>query len=139
MPSRFKSRQQALQTLFLWDLRRQPVSEILRDYYGSLSIEEGAPEAEPDIFAEELATGAIKQVAAIDALITAHSAHWRIERMPAVDRNVLRLAIYEMKNLATPSAVVIDQAIELARRFSGDESIPFLNGVLDAVNRALRD
>ncbi|MCC6586457.1 MAG: transcription antitermination factor NusB [Bryobacterales bacterium] len=138
MPSRFKSRQQALQTLFLWDVRRQPIDDILRDFYGSLALEEGEPEPMKDHFGEELARGAIRQIGTLDDLIAHHSQHWRIERMPVVDRNILRVAIYEMKNLPTPSAVVIDQALELARRFAGEESIPFLNGVLDAVSRSLR-
>jgi N utilization substance protein B len=137
MPSRFKSRQQALQTLFLWDVRRQPFDEILRDFYGTLAVDEDEPEPQRDPFGEELAEGAIRQLQEIDELITRHSEHWRIERMPVVDRNILRVAIYEMKNLPTPAAVVIDQALELARRFAGEESIPFLNGVLDAVNRTL--
>lgn len=138
MPSRFKSRQQALQTLFLWDVRRQPIDDILRDFYGSLALDEDEPEPMKDLFGEELARGAIRQISTVDDLIAQHSQHWRIERMPVVDRNILRVAIYEMKNLPTPSAVVIDQALELARRFAGEESIPFLNGVLDAVNRSLR-
>lgn len=138
MPSRFKSRQQALQTLYLWDVRRQTIDEILSDYYGSLAIDEDQPSVARDDFGEELARGAVAQASQIDELISSHSEHWRIERMPIVDRNILRLAIFEMKNFATPSAVVIDQALELARRFAGEESIPFLNGVLDAVNRKLR-
>lgn len=138
MPSRFKSRQQALQTLYLWDVRRQTIDEILSDYYGSLAIDEDQPEVPRDDFGEELARGALRQCPELDELISQHSEHWRIERMPIVDRNILRLAIFEMKNFATPSAVVIDQALELARRFAGEESIPFLNGVLDAVNRKIR-
>lgn len=138
MPSRFKSRQQALQTLYLWDVRRQTIDEILADYYGSLAIDDDQPSVAHDEFGEDLARGAVGQSAQIDDLISSHSEHWRIERMPVVDRNILRLAIFEMKNFATPSAVVIDQALELARRFAGEESIPFLNGVLDAVNRTIR-
>ncbi len=138
MPSRFKSRAQALQTLYLWDVRRQPMDQVLSDYYGSLASQECEPVEERDAFAEDLATGSVKQIEEVDLLIANHSQHWRVERMPAVDRNILRLAVYEMKNLPTPSAVVIDQALELARRFAGDESIAFLNGVLDAVNHELR-
>ena len=63
------------------------------------------------------------------------SENWRLERMPAVDRNILRLAVYEMTDLETPAPVVIDEALELARQFSGDESVSFINGVLDAVHR----
>ncbi|MFN7922172.1 MAG: transcription antitermination factor NusB [Bryobacteraceae bacterium] len=138
MPSRFKSRQQALQTLFLADVRKLAIHEAIAQYYGSLSSEEGLPAEEPDPFGEDLAKGASAQAAAIDEVIARHSAHWRLERMPAVDRNILRLAVYEMKSMPTPSAVVIDQALELARRFSSDESLGFLNGVLDAINKELR-
>ncbi len=138
MPSRFKSRQQALQMLFLWDVRRQLIQEVLRDFYGSLVHEEEGPEEDRDGFAEDLALGTVRSFEDIDALIASHSEHWRIERMPVVDRNILRLGIYEMSKMATPSAVVIDQALELARRFAGDESIGFLNGVLDAVNHTIR-
>ncbi len=138
MPSRFKSRQQALQTLFLADVRKLSIQDAIEQYYGSLSSEEGLPAEEDDPFSEDLAKGAWAQAAAIDEVIARHSAHWRLERMPAVDRNILRLAVYEMKSMPTPSAVVIDQALELARRFSSDESLGFLNGVLDAINRELR-
>ena len=72
---------------------------------------------------------------AIDQRIIARSANWRIERMPVVDRNILRLAVYEMDAVKTPPAVVIDEALELARQFSGDESVAFINGVLDAIHR----
>ena len=119
-------------------MRRQPVNEIVESYYGSLASEESEPVAERDAFAEDLVRGAVPKVEEIDALISAHSEHWRLERMAAVDRNILRVAIYELMAMATPSAVVIDQALELARRFSTDESISFLNGVLDAVNQKLR-
>ena len=71
----------------------------------------------------------------IDKLISEKSANWRLERMSVVDRNILRMAIYEMKEVGTPPAVVIDEALELARQFSGDESTAFINGVLDAIRR----
>jgi N utilization substance protein B len=74
-------------------------------------------------------------VEAIDAVIQAKAEHWRIERMAVVDRNILRLAVFEMQQGAVPGAVIIDEALDLARQFSGDESIPFLNGVLDAIRR----
>lgn len=138
MPSRFKSRQQALQMLYLWDVRRQPMQEIVNDYYGSLALDDGGTSEGRDGFGEELAKGTVGSVTHIDDLIGKHSEHWRIDRMPLVDRNILRLAIFEMSNMATPSAVVIDQALELARRFAGEESIGFLNGVLDAVNHSIR-
>ncbi len=73
----------------------------------------------------------------LDRRITQHAEHWRIERMPSVDRNILRLAVYEMMHSDTPAAVVIDEALELARRYSNEESVQFVNGVLDAVHRDL--
>ena len=84
---------------------------------------------------EALVRGATEQAAAIDQRIAAKSEHWRLDRMPAVDRNILRLAVYEMTDVGTPAPVVIDEALELARKFSTDESVAFINGVLDAVRR----
>ena len=75
----------------------------------------------------------------IDHRISEKSANWKMERMPVVDRNILRLAIYEMSRQETPPAVVIDEALELARQFSGEESVAFINGVLDAVHKENRN
>jgi N utilization substance protein B len=136
--ARHRARQQALQLLFQWDLRRTPIEDIIRGYYDSLLVSEdtvGHPRA--DEFAEQLLRGVIEEIAGVDDLITRHAANWRMERMPAVDRNILRLAVYEMLRTDTPPAVAIDEALELARRFSGEESVHFVNGVLDAVRREL--
>ena len=84
---------------------------------------------------ETLLRGAFQEQELLDALITRRSEHWKLERMPVVDRNLLRLAAYELLRTETPAAVVIDEAIELARRFSGDESARFVNGVLDAMRK----
>ena len=140
MPARHRSRQRALQVMYLWDLRKQPIAEAIESFYATAGSEgkEGARverEAEADPFMEELVRGASAQAAGIDLRIAAKSEHWRLERMPAVDRNILRLAVYEMSELKTPAAVVIDEALELARQFSTDESVAFVNGVLDAVRR----
>jgi len=134
MSSRRKSRQRALQILFLWDARRQPVDDVMDAYYGTLYSEE-RPERDP--FVDELVRGTVSHMDEVDALISRHAEHWRMERMPAVDRNILRLAVYEMVHGGTPAAVAIDEALELARRFSHEESVQFLNGVLDAVHREL--
>src|SRR5947209_19249243 len=132
MSSRRKSRQRALQILFLWDARRQPVDEAINAYYESLYSEE-QPERDP--FVADLVRGTVAHVAELDEQISKHAEHWRIERMPAVDRNVLRLAVYEMTRAGTPAAVTIDEALELARKFSNEESVQFVNGVLDAIHR----
>ena len=134
MPSRRRSREHALQILYQWDMRKQPVDESIQAFYGTLYSAEG-PDPAFDAFSEQLVRGTVEKAAEIDALISGHAEHWRMERMPAVDRNILRLAIYEMRNTETPAAVVIDEALELARRFSTEESVHFVNGVLDAVHR----
>lgn len=136
MPARHRSRQRALQVLFLWDMRRQPLGEAIDSFYATLDSEEEDPKRSPrDEFMESLVRGTVDACKSLDERITQKSAHWRIERMPAVDRNILRLALYEMLQVKTPPAVVIDEALELARQFSGDESVGFVNGVLDALNR----
>jgi N utilization substance protein B len=122
--------------MFLWDQRKQPIDDAIAAFYLTLGSEEDDPAPTPrDEFMESLAKGACAKSADIDARITAKSAHWRIERMAVVDRNILRLAIYEIQSTDTPPAVAIDEALELAREFAGDESVAFVNGVLDAVRR----
>jgi len=132
MSSRRRSRQRALQILFLWDSRRQPVDEAINAYYDSLYWDE-RPERDP--FVRDLVTGTVEHLAEVDDQIAKHAEHWRMERMPAVDRNILRMAVYEMTRGETPAAVTIDEALELARKFSSEESVQFVNGVLDAINR----
>jgi N utilization substance protein B len=134
MASRHRSRQRALQILYMWDLRRQTAAEALSAYYDSLYSEESRLKPQQDLFLEQLVNGTISHAAELDESITRHAEHWRIERMPVVDRNILRLAVYEMLHLDTPPAVVIDEALELARRFSNEESVQFVNGVLDAIH-----
>jgi transcription antitermination protein NusB len=139
MSSRHKAREQALQVLFSWDARKSTTAEApdesIAAFYGSLSSEEGEVRTKRDPFLEKLVNGTVAEITEIDAQITKHAEHWRIERMPAVDRNILRLAVYELLHTDTPPPVLIDEAIELARRFSGKESVQFVNGVLDAVRR----
>jgi N utilization substance protein B len=134
MPSRHKSRQRALQMLFLWEARGQSVEEAIDSYYTAIYPEELK---ERDAFAAGLVEGAVSHLTELDAKIAKHAEHWRLERMPAVDRNIIRLAAYEMTGVGTPAAVVIDEALELARKFSGEDSIQFVNGVLDAIHREM--
>jgi N utilization substance protein B len=86
-------------------------------------------------FAEELALGVTAHRAELDERIAAHARNWRVDRMAAVDRNVLRLAAYELLHTETPASVVLDEAIELARDFGSERSPAFVNGVLDAIAR----
>jgi transcription antitermination protein NusB len=135
-------------------MTKRPVDEAIRAFYDTLDADKVAeePMEEPDdgleedeastsgrdTFMEELARGASEMAPDIDHRITENSAHWKLERMPVVDRNILRLGIYEMSRQDTPAAVVIDEALELARQFSGEESVAFINGVLDAVHKETR-
>jgi N utilization substance protein B len=134
MASRRRARQRALQILFLWDTRRPEVADALNQYFDALYSEE-QPQRDP--FVEDLVKGTVEHIQEVDERITRHAQHWRIERMPAVDRNILRLAVYEMTRGGTPPPVAIDEALELARKFSNEESVQFVNGVLDAVRREM--
>ncbi len=99
-----------------------------------------AQKADPEVlsFARELFEGTLADIPSLDRLIGDQAANWRLERMAAVDRNLLRLALYELlHHPETPPAVVIDEALEIARRFSGDESVEFVNGVLDGIRKSL--
>jgi N utilization substance protein B len=145
MPARRKSRQRALQVLYMCDLCGMAAEQALcvfldHLYYAEREEESGEDivrDPELDAFMESLATGTAANLASLDALIAEHAEHWRLERMPRVDRCILRMAVYEMRDIGTPPPVVIDEALELARRYTGEEAIPFLNGVLDAIRKSL--
>lgn len=135
--SRHRSRHRAVQVLYQCDVRQARPDQAISDFYGSLYSEESDDEIGKDEFMEELVQGVNRNRQEIDKLLQNASENWRVERMPAVDRNILRLAAYEMLAGHLPAPVVIDEALELARRFSGNESVPFINGVLDGVKRQL--
>jgi N utilization substance protein B len=137
VPSRRRSRQRALQILFLLDASKLTVGEAIAAYDEILYSDEDKVRPQRDDFLDQLVRGAVEHMPDIDRHITQHAEHWRIERMPTVDRNILRLAVHEMMAFDTPPAVVIDEALELARKFSGEESVQFVNGVLDAVHREI--
>jgi transcription antitermination protein NusB len=139
MAARHRSRQRALQVLYQWDMTKRPVQEAISSFYDTLGADSQDPPPGRDEFMEELATGASQMAPDIDHRIAEKSENWRLERMPIVDRNILRLAIYEMSRQKTPPAVVIDEALELARQFSGEGSVAFINGILDAVHKKNRN
>jgi N utilization substance protein B len=134
MASRRRARERALQIMFLWDSRKQSADDAIQAYYDGLYSEE---KIDRDPFVAELVRGTVEHLSEIDDRITRHAEHWRMERMPAVDRNIMRVAVYEMTRGGTPAPVTIDEALELARKFSGEESVQFVNGVLDAVRREI--
>jgi N utilization substance protein B len=123
-----------MQMLFQGDLGKQTPEEVRKLFWASVTdVDE-----ETRGFAEDLYRIATSRSVEIDALIEEHSQNWRLERMPVVDRNLLRSGIAEMLGYPkTPAAVVINESLEVARRYAAPESIHFLNGVLDAVARDL--
>ena len=134
MGTRRKSRELALQMLFQADMGKQTIDQVRQTFWRE---HDGVAEEAKD-FAEELFRLAMARSAEVDALIERHAEHWRMDRMAAVDRNVLRGAVAEMLGFpATPRAVVINEALEIARKFSSPESVHFINGVLDSVGRDL--
>ena len=135
MAARHRSRKRALQVLFEWDMRREPVDQAIANYYDTLYSEESENQPKPDRFMEELVRGTVANAEEIDREIEGKAQNWRLSRMAVVDRNILRLAIFELRQEAVPAPIVIDEALELARQFSNDESLSFINGVLDAVRR----
>ena len=135
--SRHGAREAAVQMLYQWEVGRAPIEEVRRTYWANAP--EGVPLSD-DLreFATSLATGTVEHVAALDPLITDAAEHWRIERMNVLDRLILRLAVYEFLHQAeTPQPVVIDEALELAKRFSTPEAVKFINGVLEGVRKRL--
>ncbi len=133
MASRRKARECALQLLYQWEGDRPEPASLLAEFWKSR--EEPAATRK---FAEQLFLGTVAALDEIDPLVAAHSEHWKLERMAAIDRSLLRLAVYEMRTRADVSpAVVINEALEIARRFSSADSVEFINGVLDAVHKTL--
>jgi N utilization substance protein B len=135
MGSRRKARECALQMLFAADVADAVPDEVLRTYWAELGdsdTEEAARE-----FASRLAAGTLAHLDSLDERIRSRAEHWRIPRMAIVDRNILRLAVYEFLYEPTPRTVAINEALEIARRFSTYEATQFINGILDAIKRDL--
>ena len=132
MAGRRKSRELALQMLFQWDFSKEAYGEV-RDSFWTLH-----QETDEDVrsFSDRLVEGTIEYVEMIDELLARHAEHWRLPRMPTVDRNILRMATFELLyETGTPCAVVINEALEVARKFSTHESILFINGILDSIRK----
>jgi len=124
--------------LYQWEVGRASMADVLRTFW--LHDEPPASELAPDhrAFAEALATGVAGHVGGLDPIIAEAAEHWRLERMNVMDRLILRLAVYEfLHERDTPSRVVINEALELARTFSTDDAVRFINGLLDAIRRRL--
>jgi N utilization substance protein B len=133
--ARHLAREAALQALYLCEIGRTTPADALDAYFAEHGAELGD---EARAFTRELVIGAVADQAEIDRLIGEHARNWRLERLAVIDRIVLRLAIWELRHHPdTTAAVVIDEALELARTFSGEEAVKFVNGVLDAVRKTI--
>ena len=133
MGPRRKAREYALQMLFQWDITHDSIDQIVSNFFEGQ--EETAAVAD---FARQLVIRTVEHVEKIDSLIQRHAEHWRLDRMATVDRNLLRLATQEfLFDAETPKTVVINEAIEIARRFSSQESPQFINGILDSIKKEL--
>ena len=135
MGSRRKARECALQMLFAADVAEMPATDVVRSYWaelGEADLDESARQ-----FATRLAAGTLQNLELLDERIRSRAEHWRISRMAVVDRNILRLAVYEFLYEPTPRTVAINEALEIARRFSTYEATQFINGILDAIKRDL--
>ena len=129
--TRRKARESALQMLFAADVDKTDAESLTTAYWtelGDQSFDDKTRE-----FGSNLVRGALKNLEAVDDRIRSRAEHWRIERMAIVDRNILRLAVYEFLFEDTPRTVVINEALEIARRFSTFEATQFINGILDAI------
>ena len=135
MGSRRKARECALQMLFAADVAGAAPEEVVRTYWAQLG--EAETENAAREFASRLAAGTLAHLDALDERIRSRAEHWRIPRMAIVDRNILRLAVYEFLYEPTPRTVAINEALEIARRFSTYEATQFINGILDAIKRDL--
>ena len=134
MGRRTKARECAFQLLYQWQITGERMEAVVASFW---KVRSATPVARA--LAERLARGAQAKAEALDAEIAEAATHWRLERIAPVDRTILRLGAYELGDEAeTPAAVVIDEAVELAKRFGDEGSPAFVNGVLDAIRKKLR-
>ena len=127
-----KARECALQMLYQWELAHAEPSRIEATFWKATR-----GNSEQRFLANKLFEGAAADAPTTDELISRHAENWRIERLAAIDRNILRLAVHELRRGETPEKVVINEALELAKKYSEPDAVGFLNGVLDAIRKAL--
>jgi transcription antitermination protein NusB len=119
--------------LFQWEVGKHTPASVLQTFMHGRKL---APDV--DAFARGLFEGTVSEVSILDHTIAEHTKHWRTERMAAIDRNILRMALHELlHHPGTPGTVVINEALQLARRFASEDSVEFVNGVLDAIWKSL--
>jgi N utilization substance protein B len=136
--SRHRARETAIQMLYQWEVGRATMVEVMQTFWLQDDLETGELPEELRDFATSLASGVVDNVAQLDPIISDAAEHWRLERMNVLDRLILRLAVYELLyETETPGRVIINEALELARTFSNDDAVRFVNGILDAIRRKL--
>jgi N utilization substance protein B len=132
---RHQAREAALRSLYFWEIGQTDPARALETYFEVHQPD--APEAVRE-FAQTLVLGTAADVATLDALIQKHSEHWRLDRLAVIDRLILRLGAWELQHAGdTPHAVILNEALELARTFSTDDAVRFVNGVLDSIRKSL--
>jgi N utilization substance protein B len=135
--SRHRAREAAVQMLYQREIGKQSMFEVMSTYWTTGIASDEPVSEELREFATALSTGVAAKLAEIDPLIAEAAEHWRIERMAVMDRIILRLAVYEfLYQPETPARVIINEALELARTFSTDDAVRFINGILDGVRKA---
>jgi transcription antitermination protein NusB len=132
MSLRTKSREFAMQMLFQWDMSQQDPAELEAKFWRSAKAADTTRE-----FANRLFEGAAKEVTVLDEIIVKHAENWRFERLAAIDRAILRLAMHELRSSDTPPKVVLNEAVDLAKKFSGEDSGAFVNGILDGFRKSM--
>ena len=133
MSLRSKGREFAMQMLFQWDMSEQDPRKLEVKFWRNAKAAENTK-----AFANRLFEGAAKEAAALDETITKHAENWKIERLSAIDRAILRLGIYELRSTDTPPKVVMNEAVDLAKKFSSEDAGSFVNGILDAAYKSLQ-
>jgi N utilization substance protein B len=134
MSPRSKSRECALQMLFQWEMGKQEPSRIEEGFWKNVRAQTSTRE-----FANRLFENAAARADEIDPIISTHAKNWRIERMPAIDRAILRLSLTELRTTGTPPKVIINEALDLAKKFSSEDAAPFINGILDAAVKSFAE
>ena len=122
-----------MQMLFQWDMSQQDFNKLEVKFWKSAKAAD-----KTRAFANKLFEGAARDITALDAIIVKYADNWRFERLSTIDRAILRLAIHEMNGTDTPPKVILNEAVELAKKFSSEESGSFVNGILDAVHKSLK-
>jgi N utilization substance protein B len=132
MTLRRKSREFALQMLFQWEMGKQDPSKIEDGFWKNAKAQKSTRD-----FANQLFESAAARAEELDPIIAAHAQNWRLERIAAIDRAILRLALCEIRTTSTPAKVIINEGVELAKKFSSEEASAFINGILDAAVKAI--